>query len=150
MEQPLWQLRQRLAALNSDPSIYQRLSLPQSRLLTWVAEKAEPCLGGKEQEPLAVIDRLVEVLRSAAHYVCILADHRHGKNDHGSAVRVKDHDTAVSYFEIELYAAAMYRKPVSLYALKGFSPGVRLQALLSLLKHAIPDWHFQQAEERLE
>lgn len=135
---PLWQLRQRLAALNADASFRDNLPAQAPRLITWVAEKAEPHLSS--QESLAIVDRLVEVLRSSDHYVCILADRRAGAGDHGSPVQANAKDTAVSYFEIELYAATMYQKPVSLYLLEGFSPGPRLQAVLHLFKNAIPDW----------
>jgi hypothetical protein len=49
----------------------------------------------------------------------------------------------VSYFEIELYAAAMYGKEPVIYVLEDFDPGPRLRSLLEILAWAIPDWRPQ-------
>lgn len=107
----------------------------------------EPDLGKEEPDnKLAIVDRLVEVLKDSDVYVCILADRRRGPSDHGSPVEVQDEAAAVSYFEVELYAAAMYGKKPVLYVLQGFDPGPRLQALLKILEWAIPDWRHRKPQ----
>jgi hypothetical protein len=129
-DSPLWNLRRELWDLNRDPGLLQDVELAPGQMFTWIAERSEPDLSKPDHDPLAVVDRLVEVLQTSQLYVCILADQRGGTADHGSPISVGSNDTAVSYFEIELYAAAMYGKPVHLYLLEGFSPGPRLQKLL--------------------
>ena len=136
---PLWQLRQDLAALNEDVSLKSSLGIDTSRTVAWVAEKSGEPLDSNPDR-LAVIDRLVEVLHDAELYVCILADRRRDDHDHGSLVDFDGRPTNVSYFEIELYAAAMYGKPIVPYMLKGFDPGPRLTTLLDVLSWAFTDW----------
>jgi len=131
-----------LAALNHDNAFRNALGIPKPRCLAWVAESEAPDLVSKGNE-LAAVDRLVEVLKNSELYVCILGDHRHEAKQHGSPVPINEKDTAVSYFEIELYAAAMYQKKVAPFVLEGFDPGPRLQTLLKILDWAIPDWHDQ-------
>lgn len=134
----LEELREDLWDLNKS-SLRNESPATTGRPLTWVAEKSEPWLGA-EPDKLKVIDRLIQVLRESAFYVCILAGRRRGSDEHGTAVPYGGEATAVSYFEIELYAAAMYNKPVLLYVLGDFDPGPRLDRLLQILKWAIPDW----------
>jgi hypothetical protein len=145
-DSPLWQLRQDLAALNHDDAFIRSLPAPVPRTLTWVAEKSGEPLD-KEPDKLAVVDRLVEVLRSSELYVCILGDHRHAGNDHGSAVELRGEATAVSYFEVELYAAAMYGKKPLVYVIEGFDPGPRLRKLLEVLEWAFPDWQLRTPQK---
>ncbi len=141
---PLWQLRQELAKLNSDATLRVTAGVPDSRPLTWVAEESEPGLSTAEH--FAIVDRLVEVLRTSDIYLCILGDRRRGLDEHGSLVPVQQKDSAVSYFEVELYAAVMYEKPVLISVLDGFSPGPRLEALLQLLRFALPDWRTRRPQ----
>lgn len=93
---------------------------------------------------LKAVDRLVEVLAESDLYICILADSRRDVKEHGSPVEIANMECATSYFEIELYAAAMQGKKPHLFILDGFSPGQRLKSLLHLLSFAIPDWHEQK------
>ncbi|MBZ5596021.1 MAG: hypothetical protein LAP39_27580 [Acidobacteriia bacterium] len=136
---PLWRLRQELAALNEDTSFKSGLGIASSRWVTWVAEKSNEALDDPNR--LAVADRLVEVLHDSEMYVCILADRRRNDHDHGTPIDFDGRPTNVSYFEIELYAAAMYGKPIVPFALKGFDPGPRLRRLLDILAWAFPrEW----------
>jgi hypothetical protein len=138
-DSPLWQLRQALYMLNDDFGDF-RARHPQ-REITWVAEHSEPTLGQDPQVPqMAIVDRLVEVVAQSDLYICILADARRGEKEHGSPVNIVNHVSATSFFEIELYTAAMYAKPVYLRMLDGFSPGPRLASLLRILESALPDW----------
>jgi tetratricopeptide (TPR) repeat protein len=106
--------------------------------LAWVAERFPEHLefGGD----LAIVDCLIQKLRESDLFVCILADSRRGQNQTGTSIHLNEMATRVSFFEIELYAAAMYRKPVFVYALEGFDPGPRLTWLLELLSRAFPNW----------
>jgi hypothetical protein len=137
---PLAALRQNIWELNNS-SIRREVPNLGNRLLTWVAEKEEHGLApSREPDRLKVVDRLIEVLRASTVYVCILAGQRRGSVEHGTAIPFGGEPTAVSYFEVELYAAAMYKKPIKLYLLAGFTPGERLAKLLQILAWAIPDW----------
>src|ERR1044072_4805034 len=129
---PLWQLRQKLWTECFDCSY-------EGRSAIWVAEKSAPGLA-EEKDKLEVVDRVVGVLLRSEIYCCILADKRPTLSDHGSLIKVADREPATSYFEIELYAAAMYGKRINLYVLEGFEAGPRLQTLLNILSWAVPDW----------
>jgi len=138
-DSPLWRIRQELAALNDDVSFKRSLRVDESCTIVWVAEKSNEPLDSN-LDKLAVVDRLVEVLHEAELYICILADRRRNDNDHGALVDFEGQPTNVSYFEIELYAAAMYGKPIVPFVLEGFDPGPRLRALLDILSWAFADW----------
>jgi hypothetical protein len=135
---PITTLRGELWALN-ESDLRRELPAAANGHLTWVAEHAERQLCA-EPDKLRVVDRLIDVLRASAYYVCILAGHSRDRDGHGTPVPHAGEATAVSYFEVELYAAAMYAKPLFVYVLNGFQPGERLAHLLELLKWAIPDW----------
>jgi tetratricopeptide (TPR) repeat protein len=137
-DSPLWRLRQDFAALNEDESLRNILGIGKSRAVTWVAEKSTEPLDDPNR--LAVVDRLVELLHDSELYICVLADSRRNDHDHGALIDFDGQPTNVSYFEIELYAAAMYSKPILPFVLKGFDPGPRLRLLLTILSWAFPDW----------
>jgi hypothetical protein len=121
---------------------------PPNRNDIWVDEYV--C--GLEPDSLATADRLVEKIRESQYYMCILAGERRGPNETGTLLTVNGEETNVSYFEIELYAAAMYSKPIIPYVLDGFDPGPRLKDLLSLLAWGLADWptlHPQSADDIL-
>lgn len=140
-DSPLWQLRRAVYRLKDCDEFEAFHAVNPNRDIAWVAECSEPDLADKQ--PLEIVDRLVEVLAQSDLYICILADARRGNKEHGSPVLVGDLASATSYFEIELYAAAMHAKPVSLYVQKDFLPGPRLKYLLQLLSFAIPSWQFR-------
>lgn len=137
-DSPLWRLRRAVHRLKDADEFGTFLEANPHREIAWVAEWSERDLA--TQHPLEVVDRLVEVLAQSELYICILADSRRGEKDHGAPVHVADRISATSYFEIELYAAAMRGKAPHLFILDGFSPGPRLESLLHLLSFAIPDW----------
>jgi hypothetical protein len=141
-DSPLWRIRRDLHKMGLSDEFSSFHDRNSNREPAWVAEWSERDLAGKQ--PLEVVDRLVQVLSQSDLYVCILADARRGSKDHGSPIPVADQASATSYFEIELYAAAMYSKPVKLYILEGFSPGPRLTLLLDLLANLFPEWRNQK------
>jgi tetratricopeptide (TPR) repeat protein len=140
---PLWQLRRDLHRLNVSDEFGLYREQHSNQEIVWVAEWSERNLADKQ--PLVVVDRLVEVLAQSELYICVLADARSGPKDHGSPVNIADRAAATSYLEIELYAAAMYAKPIRLFVLDGFSPGPRLELLLHLLSFVLPDWREKKA-----
>jgi hypothetical protein len=140
-DSPLWQLRRKVYQLKHCEEFEAFHLESPNRDIAWVAECSEPDL--RDKEPLEIVDRLVEVLAQSDLYICILADARRGKKEHGSPVSVGGFDSATSYFEIELYAAAMHAKPIFLYVQKDFSPGPRLEYILRLLSFALPSWQLR-------
>lgn len=143
-DSPLWQLRQAVHRLEEADEFGAFRAANPARELAWVAECSEWDLATKQ--PLEVVDRLVEVLAQSDLYICILADARRGVKEHGSPVEVAKLLSATSYFEIELYAAAMQGKRPYLFILDGFSPGPRLESLWRILSFAIPDWRQAKAK----
>jgi tetratricopeptide (TPR) repeat protein len=141
-DSPLWRLRRAVYGLKDAAEFGEFRTANPNRDIAWVAEESERELATKQ--PLEVVDRLVEVLASSDLYICVLADARRGEKDHGSPIPVSNFASATSYLEIELYAAAMYAKPVHLFIQDGFNPGPRLETLLHLLAFAIPDWRQQK------
>lgn len=87
------------------------------------------------EEPLTIADELLESIRNSKRFVCIL-----GGAGRGSAVRVAGQDSNVSFFEIELFHAALLRKPIHVFVIDGFCPDARLARLLELLHFAFPHW----------
>ncbi len=87
-------------------------------------------------DPLTIADELLESIRTSKRFVCIL-----GGSGRGSAVRVEGQDSNVSFFEIELFQAALLRKPIHVFVIEGFSPEPRLERLLQLLHFAFPHWN---------
>lgn len=102
----------------------------------WVAEHSEPEL--VNQEPLEIVDTLIERVRQAHMFICIFAGSR-TERDHGSPVPLGDRQSHVSYFEVELYQAALQGKPIHLFLAEGYAPGPRMQALIKALRWAMPE-----------
>lgn len=132
-DSPLWKLRERLHELNTDS----KWRSAHGEKLTWV-ERPTGALSPNDN--LAVADRLIGLIKSCKYYVCILADDRRGTREHGTPILHNSRETAVTFFEIELYAAAMLRKRPFVFVLEGFDPGPRLSRLLKLLSWAFPEW----------
>lgn len=139
-DSPLWGLRKAVYNLKDADEFATFREANPAREIAWVAEWSEPGLG----TGLTAVDRLVEVLGQSELYICILADARRGEKAHGSPIPVGDWISATSYFEIELYAAAMQGKKPRLFILNGFSPGPRLKLLLRILSFAFPEWQEQK------
>jgi hypothetical protein len=134
----LARLRRQIWDLNESSLRRERPDL-EHRPLAWVDE-----LSGRGASPdgvtLAVADRLVRQLGQSAYYVCILGGQRTGDFEHGSPIVYRGQMTSVSYFEIELYAAAMHRLRPRLYVLRDFLPSGRLVKLLQVFDWAFGDW----------
>jgi len=87
------------------------------------------------QDDLAVADELITRIREANTFVCIL-----GGSEHGSAIKVHDNPSRVFFLEIELFYATLLNKEIHLFVRDDFVPGPQLEAFLSILKLAFPEW----------
>lgn len=102
----------------------------------WVAEKSDPAL--VDRAPLDIVDALIDRVRRAEVFICVFGGHR-SERDHGAPVEVVGSPSAVSYFEIELYQAALLKRPIHLFIASGFVPGPQLSALIETLQFALPE-----------
>jgi len=87
------------------------------------------------QDDLETIDELIKRVREADIFVCIL-----GGNRHGSPIRVDLRPSVVSFFEIELFQAALLDKEVHILIREDFNPEPRLRKLLDILEFKFPEW----------
>lgn len=88
-----------------------------------------------QQDDLCAADELITRVRQADTFICILAG-----SSHGSPIRVGGNLSSASFFEIELFQAALLRKKVHVFVRKDFTPEPRLDALLRIFKDAFPEW----------
>ena len=112
-------------------------SIGKGRL--WVAEHSDKALAARP--PVEIVDTLIDRVRGADLFICVLGGPHstRGAYDHGTPIPVNDRLSNVSYFEIELYQAALLRKPIALFVSKGFSPQARLGKVLDILQFAFPE-----------
>ncbi len=89
----------------------------------------------EQQDDLEAADELISRVREANTFICIL-----GGTSHGSAIRVKEHSSNVSFFEIELFQAALLQKQIHVFIRDDFTPEPKLEALLRILQFAFPEW----------
>lgn len=87
------------------------------------------------QDDLEVADELIGRIRQAKAFVCIL-----GSSEHGSPISVRSRPSRVSFFEVELFQAALLNKDIYLFVRDDFTPEPRLQRLLDILPAAFPEW----------
>ena len=100
----------------------------------WVAEIHQSGLG--KAPPMERVDFLVEQLKRAELFVCVLGGRRRGEDEGGTSIEVGDIASLVSYFEIEVFQAALHQIPVILLERADFDPGPRLAAFLTVLKRS--------------
>lgn len=93
----------------------------------------------ENQEPLEIVDELVKRIREARTFICILG----GKN-YGSPVGIGRTLSSVSYFEVELFQAALLQKPVFIFVREGYSPDPREKRLMELFRFYLPEWISQK------
>ncbi len=101
----------------------------------YVDEQFKPNRNIKEQVDLEAADELISRVREADTFICIL-----GGTSHGSSIRIDDHFSNVSFFEIELFQAALLEKEVHFFIRDDFTPEPQLEALLRILKFTFPEW----------
>lgn len=93
----------------------------------------------QQQDDLCAADELISRVRESNTFVCILAG-----SSHGTPIRVDGLHSRTSFFEIELYQAALRRKRMHVFVRDDFQPEPRLDALLTILKDAFPEWKQQK------
>jgi hypothetical protein len=89
----------------------------------------------EQQEDLEAADELISRVREANTFICIL-----GGTSHGSSIKVCEHNSRVSFFEIELFQAALLEKQIHIFVRNDFKPEPKLESLLGILKFAFPEW----------
>lgn len=100
----------------------------------YVDEKVKP-RDTANQDDLETADELIRRVREARIFVCVLGGRRHG-----SLIKVGSRPSVVSFFEIELFQAALLGKEVHLFVRDEFEPEPRLESLLRILGGAFPEW----------
>jgi len=85
------------------------------------------------EDRLLIADYLIRKVREAKLFLCILG------NRHGDPLPFDQRDSSVSFLEIELFQAALLRKPIYLFMLEGFSPDPVLAGILEVLRFALPN-----------
>lgn len=93
----------------------------------------------QQQNDLVAVDELIRRVREANVFVCVLGGKRHG-----SPIEIDARPSVVSFFEIELFQAALLEKEVHLFVSDDFVPEPRLQRLLEILSFAFPEWFNRQ------
>lgn len=88
-----------------------------------------------QQDDLCAADELIARVREAETFICILAG-----SSHGSPIEIAGIPSRASFFEIELFQAALLRKKVHVFVRDDFTPEPRLDALLRILKDTFPEW----------
>lgn len=124
----LWDLRAR---------IYDEIG---GKTYVYVDEQANP-RDISNQDHLEAADELIGKVREADIFVCLL-----GGTRHGSAIKIDDRPSSTSFFEIELFQAALLNKEIHLFVRNDFAPEPRLQGLLNILRFAFPEWANRPAQ----
>ncbi len=85
----------------------------------------------------------VQGVRDSDVYVAVV------RSNHGSGVAINGAErTMASFFELELFEAALLQMPVYVFVLDGLQPSARLAGLLELLKPAIPNYDSRPRTEQ--
>lgn len=93
----------------------------------------------KQQDDLEAIDELIQRIRESQVFVCIL-----GGISHGTPIRIGSNSSSVSFFELELFQAALLQKQIYIFVRDGFDPEPRLKRLLEILDFYLPEWICQK------
>jgi len=88
-----------------------------------------------QQDDLEAADELIGRVREANTFICIL-----GGSSHGSPIKVIEQHSSVSFFEIELFQAALLEKEKHIFVRDDFEPDPQLESLLRILEFALPEW----------
>jgi len=116
-------------------------SLDKRRI--WAVEIERPELDTRKGVPhFVIVDALVEQIRNSKVFICVLRDH------YGSSVFA---DTeSVSFFETEIYQAALYHNNAHFFLMEPFKPSPRLEALLNLVRTVRPGIIPERAQPKKE
>lgn len=105
--------------------------------LLWVAEGNRPDLA--EKRPMEIVDTCIEALSNSELFICCLLGNDRGQSAGGTLIEVGDVEAQVSYFEIEVFAAAARGLPIVFLETETFSADQRLAEWLEILQRsAVP------------
>lgn len=96
----------------------------------------EPDLSHPDISPdcgLAIADDLIRKVRESSVVICIL-----GGSRHGTRINMEGIPSHVSFFEVEIFQAALLQKPIHILVRHDFEPETRLESVLRMLAHAFP------------
>lgn len=98
----------------------------------------------EKKEHLFYVDRFLTYLRNSEIFICILGNKRHG-----TKIKIKDKESIVSFWEMELYQAALCRKPIYIFVRKSVTFAdfeEELQKTLQILNFAFPKMSWKEFE----
>jgi hypothetical protein len=99
----------------------------------WMAEQHPELDPGSPIGPLGKAEICVQGVRDCDVYVALV------RSNHGSGVELRSKEpTQASFFELELFEAALLQKSAYVFVLNGGEPSERLAGLLNLLAPALP------------
>lgn len=124
-------IRDRVLGLNGHFDKYDKGAV--SALPVWMAECHRDLDRNAPTNALRKAQICVDGVRDSEVYVAVV------RNRYGSGVALKADEIAqVSYFELELFEAALLQKPAYIFVLEGGEMSERLSSLLNLLQPALP------------
>jgi hypothetical protein len=120
LSEGLWTLREQLHSDNGGK--------------LWVAEKSDENL--KLLHPLARADACITALISSEVFICVLAGEGASAVHGGTPIELDGLESLVSFFEIEVFEAALHSVPLVLLMHKEFRPGRRMEEFLRVLRRS--------------
>jgi tetratricopeptide (TPR) repeat protein len=107
-----------------------------------MAEDFEALDPGSSVAPLDKVQLCLDGVREAECFVAIITKR------HGSEILIRPGETVpTSYFEIELFEAALLQKPSFIFLRRGYQPDPKLATLLKLLKPFFPNMDLNPVSE---
>lgn len=88
---------------------------------------------------LETVDELIQRIRESDIFICILGGKRHG-----SRIHIGFDPSNVTFFELELFQAALLQKKIYIFVRDDFDPEPRLKSLLEILGFYLPEWICQK------
>lgn len=107
------------------------LELPNGQAI-WVDEIDRPRTIATD-DPFDTIDDLFALVRRSSAFLVLLSKERYG-----TSIKVGERQAHVSFWEAEIFYAALVGKPIQVFLLDDFAPDPKLAALLSILDFALP------------
>src|SRR5258708_33261685 len=106
-----------------------------------MAEDFMPRARDSPLPPLDKVQLFLDGVREAECFVAVITTR------HGSLVPVGTDEVPASFFEAEVFEAALLEKPAFIFLLKGHEPDPKLAALLNLLKPVFPNMDLTPVSE---
>ncbi|MBI4824305.1 MAG: hypothetical protein HY805_08790 [Nitrospirae bacterium] len=107
----------------------------------YVDEKVKP-RNIEQTVPLESVDDLIQRIREARVFVCILGGTRRGTD-----IEINKNISSISFFEIELFLSALMGKPVHFFIRNDYVPDPRLSDLLTIVESSLPEWISKKCDD---